>query len=264
MGRLEGKRAIVTGGGGNIGSTTSRVLASEGAKVLVADVFAEAAEACAEDIRNAGGVAVAYELDLADEASITGMMDAVEAAFGGLDILFNNAAATLIARVDDGGIADMDLQIWNTTMAVNLTGAMIASKFAIPLMKQSGGGAIVNTLSGSASSGAPRQSAYLISKAGLAQLTRAIATQHGRDGIRCNAVGPGFTVSPDPNRQGAAKLSDDQLMKRNLIGRLGQPEDIANAVRFLVSDEASFITGQILVVDGGASAHGGDYAPSST
>ncbi len=264
MGRLEGKRAIVTGGGGNIGSTTSKLLASEGAKVLVADVVAKAAEACAEDIRNAGGVAVAYELDLADEASVAAMMDAVEAAFGGLDILFNNAAATLIARVDDGGIADMDLQIWNTTMAVNLTGAMLASKLAIPLMKQSGGGAIVNTLSGSATSGAPRQSAYLVSKAGLSQLTRAIATQHGRDGIRCNAVGPGFTVSPDRDRQGAAKLSADELMKRNLIGRLGQPEDIANAVRFLVSDEASFITGQVLVVDGGASAHGGDLAPSST
>jgi NAD(P)-dependent dehydrogenase (short-subunit alcohol dehydrogenase family) len=239
-------------------------LASEGAKVLVADLAGKAAEACAEDIRAAGGVADAYELDLADEASIAGMMEAVEAAFGGLDILFNNAAATVIARVDDGGIADMDLQVWNTMMAVNLTGAMIASKLAIPLMKQSGGGAIVNTLSGSASSGSPRQSAYLVSKAGLAQLTRAIATQHGRDGIRCNAVGPGFTVSPDPDRQGAAKLPADQLMKRNLIGRLGQPEDIANAVRFLASDEASFITGQILVVDGGASAHGGDLAPGPT
>jgi len=263
MGRLEGKRAIVTGGGGNIGSTTSKLLATEGAKVLVADVVGPAAEACAEDIRRAGGVAVAYELDLAEEASIVGMMDTVQAEFGGLDILYNNAAATLIARVDDGGIEDMDLDIWNTTMAVNLTGAMIASKLAIPLMKASGGGSIVNTLSGGASSGTPRQSAYLVSKAGLLQLTRAIATQHGRDGIRCNAVGPGFTVSPDPNRQGAAKFAD-QLMKRNLIGRLGQPEDIANAVRFLVSDEASFITGQVLIVDGGASAHGGDVAPGPT
>jgi NAD(P)-dependent dehydrogenase (short-subunit alcohol dehydrogenase family) len=255
---LEGKVAIVTGGAGNIGRGCAAALAKSGAQVVVADLDEAGAKECAEQIVAAGGVASGVQVDLGDDKSIRDLIETAFGRFGRLDILHNNAAAILIARSRDAGVADMDLEVWDLSMRINLRAPMVAAKLAIPHMKSGGGGCIINTVSGAGSHGGLRHTAYGVSKAGLMQLTRAIATQHGIDRIRCNAVCPGFTVSGDPNRAGAAQHSEE-ILEQNLIGRLGIPTDIANAVVFLSSERASFITGHILVVDGGASIHTSNY-----
>ena len=194
-----------------------------------------------------------------DEASIRSLIETTVDAFGRLDILHNNAAATVLARSRDLGVADMDLEVWDTSLRINLRGPMLASKMAIPHMKAAGGGCIINTVSGAGNIGDLRHTAYGVTKAGLMQLTRAIATQHGVDGIRCNAVSPGFIASDDPNRAGAAQHSHE-IIEQNLVPRVGVPADIANAVLFLASEGSGFMTGQILAIDGGASVHGPNYA----
>lgn len=255
---LEGKTAIVTGGAGNIGRGCASALAEAGASVVVADVDEAGAKECADQILAAGGTAAGVHVDLGDDESIRALVDRAVAQFGRLDILHNNAAATLVARSRDLGVADMDLDVWDISMRVNLRAPMLASRFAIPHLKASGGGSIINTVSGAGNVGDLRHTAYGVSKAGLMQLTRAIATQHGIDGIRCNAVSPGFIASDDPNRAGAAQYSHE-IIEQNLVARLGARTDIANAVVFLASERASFITGQILCVDGGASVHTPNY-----
>jgi NAD(P)-dependent dehydrogenase (short-subunit alcohol dehydrogenase family) len=255
---LEGKVAIVTGGAGNIGRGCAAALGGSGAKVVVADLDEAGAKECAEQIVASGGVGTGVQVDLTDDNSIRALIETAVEAFGRLDILHNNAAATLIARSQDAGVADMDLEVWDLSMRINLRAPMVAAKFAIPHLKAGGGGCIINTVSGAGNLGGLRHTAYGVSKAGLMQLTRAIATQHGVDRIRCNAVCPGFTASGDPNRAGSAQHSDE-ILEQSLMGRLGVPTDIANAVVFLASEGASFITGQILVVDGGASIHGSNY-----
>jgi NAD(P)-dependent dehydrogenase (short-subunit alcohol dehydrogenase family) len=258
MGELDGKAAIVTGGAGNIGQACAAALARSGAKVVVADVDEAGAMECAERIDAAGGSGMAIRVDLGDEESVRSLIETTVDAFGRLDILHNNAAATVLARSRDLGVADMDLEVWDTSLRINLRGPMLASKMAIPHMKAAGGGCIINTVSGAGNIGDLRHTAYGVTKAGLMQLTRAIATQHGVDGIRCNAVSPGFIASDDPNRAGAAQHSDE-IIEQNLVSRVGAPADIANAVLFLVSESSGFMTGQILVVDGGASVHGPNY-----
>jgi NAD(P)-dependent dehydrogenase (short-subunit alcohol dehydrogenase family) len=258
MKELDGKAAIVTGGAGNIGQACAVALAESGANVLVADLDEAGAKECADKIVAAGGVGIGMRVDLADDVSIRSLIASAIERFGRLDILHNNAAATVLARTRDLGVADMDLEVWDLSLRINLRAPMLTSQIAIPHMKAGGGGAIINTVSGAGNSGELRHTAYGVSKAGLMQLTRAIATQHGVDGIRCNAVSPGFTASSDPNRAGAAQYSQE-ILEQSLIGRYGYPTDIANAVVFLASDRSGFITGQILAVDGGSSVHGPNY-----
>jgi NAD(P)-dependent dehydrogenase (short-subunit alcohol dehydrogenase family) len=254
----EGKTAVVTGGAGNIGRACAAALAASGARVVVADLDESGAKQSAERIVEAGGVGFGTQVDLADEQSIRALIETALDQFGRLDILHNNAAATLMARSRDAGVADMDMEVWDYSLRVNLRAPLLAARAAIPHMKANGGGCIINTVSGAGTIGDLRHTAYGVSKAGLMQLTRAIATQHGVDGIRCNAVCPGFISSEDPNREGAAQHSQE-LLEHNLIGRLGLPTDIANAVVFLASERSAFMTGQIVVVDGGASVHGPNY-----
>ena len=258
MKELEGKTDIVTGAAGNIGRACATALAESGARVLVADLDESGAKESAQKIVDAGGVGFGAHVDLADDRSIRTLIETALAQFGRLDILHNNAAATLVARSRDAGVADMDPEVWDYSLRVNLRAPMLASQAAIPHMKANGGGCIINTVSGAGNIGDLRHTAYGVSKAGLMQLTRAIATQHGVDGIRCNAVCPGFVSSDDPNREGAAQHSQE-LLEHNLIGRYGRPTDIANAVVFLASERSAFMTGQIVVVDGGASVHGPNY-----
>jgi NAD(P)-dependent dehydrogenase (short-subunit alcohol dehydrogenase family) len=258
MKELDGSVAIVTGGAGNIGQACAIALAESGAKVVIADVDESGARECAENIVAAGGTGMAIYVDLADEASVVGLIETTVDTFGQLDILHNNAAATTLARSQDLGVADMDLDVWDASMRINLRGAMLASKSAIPHMKARGRGCIINTVSGAGNIGELRHTAYGVTKAALMQLTRAIATQHGVDGIRCNAVCPGFIASDDADRAGAARFSHE-MIEQNLIPRFGVPTDIANTVLFLASQRSGFMTGQILVVDGGASIHGPNY-----
>ena len=257
-GRLEGKAAIVTGAAGGIGAATAALFCREGARVLAADVRLDAAEAQAKALRDEGYEAVAFRLDLGEPTSIRDMVEAAADVFGRLDILDNNAAATNLAQ-RDGGAETMDPDLWDETMQVNLRGPMLAAQAAIPHMRRAGGGAIVNVLSNSAFGGDMAPTAYATSKGGLLVLTRYLAAQHGQEGIRCNAVSPGLihiAEKSTPQREAFRQLMRDH----EITARQGEPRDIAHAVAFLASDDAAFINGQVLHVDGGALAHSPYFA----
>lgn len=251
MQRLKDKVAFITGGAGGIGSATAERFIAEGASVTVADVNGDAAHAVAERL---GSRAYALAVDIGDEQSIKkGLNDAHE-YFGRLDILFNNAALTDAATLgEDTDVTDIPLDTWNRTMQVNATGLMLCCRYAIPLMKAAGGGCIVNTASGSGLLADVSRVAYGTSKAAVISLTRYIATQHGKDRIRCNAIAPGPIVTPH-TRAVAGPLFD--LIARHMpMGELGTPEDAAALVAFLASDESRYINGEIIVLDGGMMAH---------
>lgn len=261
VGRFEGKVAIVTGGGSGIGRATARLLASEGAAVTVADLRSEAAEAVVAEIAAVGGTARAQAVDVSDADAVAATVGDTVAAFGGLDVLHNNAAA-LDQNQCDQDVVSMDLDTWSRVLDVNLTGAMLGCRFAIPAMLERGGGSIVNTASAAAFYGGTSLLAYSTSKAGLVALTRNVATAYGARGIRCNAVAPGVVVAREAQDALGGPMGDRlrRYTTSHLIGRLGYPEEIARAVAFLASDEASFITGETLRVDGGFTAHTPTYA----
>ena len=258
MGRLDQKVAIITGAANGIGAATASLLASEGAVVVVADIDAEGAKHHAETITSAGGTAMAVQVDIADHPSIRDMVATTVSAFGGIDILHNNASAMNLTP-DDVDILGIDLEVWDATIKTNLGGTMLCSREAIPHILKRGGGSIVNTASGQALGGDTGRTAYGTSKAAIIQLSRAIATQYGRDGLRCNTVCPGLTLS-DRLKKKLDAPTLERLLKHQLLTRPGQPEDIANLVLFLVSDAGSFITGQLISCDGGAHAHLPSYA----
>jgi NAD(P)-dependent dehydrogenase (short-subunit alcohol dehydrogenase family) len=253
-GRVQGKAALVTGAGGGIGAACALALAREGAAVAVADIDLAAARRIVAHIEEEGGRAVALHVDLGDEASVTAMVEGAAQALGGLDILHNNAADTRLSGTRDMAVEKVDTGVWDDIMRINLRGTMIACRAAIPHLRKRSG-AIVNTSSNAALAGALSHSAYSASKAALNSLTQSIATQHGKEGIRCNAVSPGLIVTPANEERYASSGVGDIMLRHQLTPRLGRPEDIAAAVVFLASDEASFITGQVICVDGGSLAH---------
>jgi NAD(P)-dependent dehydrogenase (short-subunit alcohol dehydrogenase family) len=253
-GRVEGKAALVTGAGGGIGAACALMLAREGAAVAVADIDLTAAQRTVARIEEEGGRAIALRVDMGDEASVIAMVDAAAQALGGLDILHNNAADTRLSGTRDMPVEKVDTGVWDDILRINLRGTMIASRAAIPHLRKRGG-AIINTSSNAALAGALSHSAYSASKAAINSLTQSIATQHGKEGIRCNAVSPGLIVTPATQDSYAASGVGDIMLRHQLSPRLGRPEDIAAAVVFLASDEAAFITGQVICVDGGSLAH---------
>jgi NAD(P)-dependent dehydrogenase (short-subunit alcohol dehydrogenase family) len=261
MDRLIDKVAIVTGGGGGIGGATARALAREGASVLVVDIDEAAAERVTEQIRNTGGNAVALKADLSEEGEVVDTVATATARFGRLDVLHNNAALTdsdFLSR--DTAVTDLSLDVWERTMAVNLRSQMLTCKHAVPEMVRGGGGSIINMSSGASLKGDRTRTAYGVSKAGVNALTMYVATSHGKQGVRVNTILPGLIIT-DAVR---AHLDDNMLAglgKATLTPAVGQPEDIADVVVFLASDESRYITGQMIAVDGGMSAHvglGGD------
>jgi NAD(P)-dependent dehydrogenase (short-subunit alcohol dehydrogenase family) len=247
---LDGKVALITGGAGGIGAATARLMSARGAKVAIADIAIEAARNLASELNDA----FAVELDLEQEASIEAMIASTVSHYGRLDILVNNAAllGPDIAQ-RDGNVEEMDTELWDRTYRVNVRGTMIACREALPHLRATRG-CIVNTVSNLALQGHMIQSAYSSSKAAIIQMTRAIATSHGKDGVRCNAVAPGMTSTPalleafpPPLRQ----LVEDETLR----DQLGEPEDIAEAIAFLAAPAARNITGQVLVSDGGCASH---------
>lgn len=248
---LAGKAAVVAGGATGIGAATAVRLAAEGAAVIVGDVSADGAEATTSAIRAAGGTAQAVAFDLADPDSVKALVEAATATFGGLDLLFNVGSDMSLLR-GDTDVVDIDFAIWDRTMTVTLRGYLAAMKYAIPAMLSAGGGAIVNMSSAAAFIGEPSRPAYAAAKAGVGALTRHVASRWGRDGIRCNAVAPGFTGT-DAMR---AAPQWPQLEAGALRGvrstRVGHPGDIAAMVAFLMSDDGAWINGQVINVDGGA------------
>jgi NAD(P)-dependent dehydrogenase (short-subunit alcohol dehydrogenase family) len=262
MGRLDGRVAIVTGGAGGIGSATCRALAREGASVAVVDIDLEGAQAVASGIEADDGTAVAIHTDLASEGAIAAMVATVVARFGRLDALHNNAALTDSDFLDrDTAVTELDIDVWDRTLDVNLRSQMLTCKHAIPHMVRSGGGSIVNMSSGASLSGDRTRTAYGVSKAGVHALTMYAATSHGKRGIRVNTIVPGLIIT-DAVRAHIPPDMLSQLGRATLTPHLGEPGDIADLVVFLMSDESRYITGQMIAIDGGMTAHAGHVGRS--
>lgn len=256
MNRLQGKVAIVTGGGGGIGSAVVRRLVSEGAKVAVADVFGEAAERVAEPL---GDAALAVQFDAAHPVSVEALVEQTIEHFGRLDILHNNAAMTDPTRLAlDTTAVNIPIEIWDEIIDVNLRGYLLGCKFAIPHMVKGGGGSIINTASDSGSAGNLARIAYGTSKGAIITMTKYIATQYGRQNIRCNSLAPGVVLTEALD---SAAPGLKELVKRHVLTpELGLPDDIAALVAFLASDESRYITGENISISGGTLAHQPHYA----
>src|ERR1019366_6098432 len=257
MGRLDGKVAIVTGGGGGIGGATALALAREGASVVIVDIDGARAEELAQAVNTADGDAVSVSADLADEAEVVATVAATMARYGRLDVLHNNAALTesdFLSR--DTQVTDLSLDVWERTMAVNLRSQMLMCKHVIPEMIRHGGGSIINMSSGASLKGDRTRTAYGVSKAGVNTLTMYVATAHGKEGIRVNTILPGLVIT-DAVRAHLTERMLAGLGRATLTPYVGQPEDVAHLVVFLASDESRYITGQMIAIDGGMTAHVG-------
>jgi NAD(P)-dependent dehydrogenase (short-subunit alcohol dehydrogenase family) len=249
--RFDGETVFVTGGGSGIGRETAMRCAEEGADVVVADVDREAVEETTDAIGEAGGKASSYELDVRDADALAEAIDTT-AEEGGIDVLVNNAGISH-PRSD---MEDVDIEVRDRVIDINTKGVWNGCRAAIPHLKDQGSGAIVNTASLAGLIGMPGGAAYSLSKGAVVNFTRAIAAELGSHGVRANAVCPGVVETPlvtddrDPEEWPDLR---DRMAEAYPLGRLGRPEDVANAVRFLASEEAAWITGHALVVDGGYS-----------
>lgn len=246
--RLEGKVSIITGGASGIGEATVRAFAKEGARVVIADKNADKAERLAKEL---GAEAITVDVSISEQ--VKAMVDRTVGRHGRLDILVNNAGYGITGNVVDTSESD-----WNALMAVNVNGVFLGCKYAIPVMARQGGGAIVNTASTTSRVGIKDRAAYVTSKGAVAAMTRAMALDHVHQHIRINAVAPGTIESPYFTEI-FAKAPDAAALRASLearqpMMRLGQPAEIAAAIVFLASDEASFCTGTTLFADGGWTA----------
>lgn len=246
MGRLDGKVALISGGARGQGAAEARLFAQEGARVVFGDVLDPEGRAVEDAIREAGGEATYIHLDVTQEADWQEAVGTAVSQYGKLDILVNNAG---ILRRET--IEETSKDLWDTVLAVNATGVFLGTKYAIPAMRQAGGGSIVNisSISGMVALGAP---AYNASKGAVRVFTKVTAVHHARDGIRCNSIHPGPIDTP--MTQGTDAARREQIISEVPLGRYGTAEDIAYGVLYLASDEAAFMTGAELVIDGGYTA----------
>ncbi len=246
---LKNKIAIVTGGGSGIGEASAIRFAEEGAAVLVADIRGHKAEQTAAEITARGGVAKAVEVNVAEDASAAAMVDACISEFDGLDVIYNNAGTIRLGNAETLSVED-----WDLVMGVNVRSVFLGAKYAVRHLRARGGGAIINTASISGLHGDGNGIVYAASKAAVINLTRAMSTDYAAAGIRVNAICPGSIETPPVVRMN----QDPKVLQRNLnahaMGRLGQPEEIANAAVWLASDQSSFVSGEAIVVDGGLRA----------
>lgn len=249
-GRLEGKVAIITGAATGIGKASAKLFAYEGAEVVVADIDASAGPQTVCEIQQAGGTALYIQTDVIDPVQVQALMGQTLTAYGRIDILFNNAAVNLYARVTETTVED-----WDRVMSVNVKGVFLGCKYVIPIMQRQGGGTIINSSSAAGIVGLRNLAAYTASKGAVLQLTKNLALDYAKDNIRVNALCPGVTAtemtvkmivtSHDPE---AEKI---RLSSGNAMGRMAEPVEIARAALFLASDDSSFMTGTHLLEDGG-------------
>jgi len=255
--RLENKICAITGAGGGIGRVAADIFAKEGATVLILELNAETAKNAEEEIIAAGGNAKAYPVDISNEAAVKSVFEEIDATYGGLDVLYNNASVFWGGR--DTSVAELDMGIFEKIVRINLFGLVYCSKYAIPLLKKRGGGSIIHTGSSAAVAGVPGCDAYTATKGATVGLTRSMAVEYGPFNIRTNCICPAAIQTPmvgesnlgDPN-------FDDEFFRRRLtpLQRWGKAEEIANAALFLASDEGTYFNGAVLVADGGITVNG--------
>ncbi len=249
---LDDKVVIVAGGGSGIGAATAVRLAEEGAAVVVGDLVGENADAVASGIRTAGGRAVSAQFDISIDESVAALCAVAVAEFGGLDAMHANAADLSESCImQDSDAVAVDLDVFDRTIAVNLRGHLLCTRHAIPLMLERGGGVVVYTSSAAGHVGEPERPSYGISKSGINALMRHVSARWGREGIRANAVAPGMVLTK-AIRDHSDQAFQDFALSLGRVARLGEPEDIAAAVAFLMSDDAAWITAQVISVDGGS------------
>jgi NAD(P)-dependent dehydrogenase (short-subunit alcohol dehydrogenase family) len=248
MDRLNGHVALITGGGGEIGTAIALRLSREGADVAVSDLDPAKAEATAQKVIAAGGRASASSIDVSTPESCEAAVEAAVAAFGKLSTLVN-VAATI---TPDGTVETLTLEQWNNALDVNLTGAFLTCKYAVPRMRAAGGGSIINIASQLGHLGVQHRSPYCTTKAALIFFTRILAMDHAIDNIRANSISPGFILT---DRSSARVGGKDKARvingPRHLLNRPGEPEEIAAGAAYLASSDASFVTGTDLLIDGG-------------
>lgn len=248
MGRVQGKVALVTGGASGIGLSAATLMAREGAKVVIADFNVDGAREAADYIKCQGGEAVGIFLDAAKEDSIREAVEFTADHYGSLTVLYNNVGLTNLQK--DLDVVNIDLDEWDRLMNVNVKSVLLGSRFAIPHMIKAGVGSIINSASMAAFASDATRSAYGASKAAVVNLTRYIATQYGKDHIRCNGVAPGLILTPAAKNNMPPEVLDI-FMKFNALPYHGEADDIGNTVLFLASNESKFITGQTIEVEGG-------------
>ena len=247
--RLEGKVALISGGARGQGAVEARLFASEGAKVVIGDILDDLGGQVEAEIAEAGGDATYVHLDVTSESD---WEDAVRTAvdnYGKLDILVNNAGILIRANIEDTTEED-----WDRIMDINAKGVFLGTRAAIPAMRDSGGGSIINISSVAGLQGSPQSAAYSSTKGAVRILTKSTAIQYAKENIRCNSVHPGIIYTDMTSDSLDTEEGQRNWMNRVPLGRLGQSEDVANGVMFLASDESSYMTGSELVIDGGITA----------
>ncbi len=248
MARLSGKTAIITGGANGIGYATAKLFAAEGANVVVADFNADAAEQAVNAIAKSGGTALAAQCDVSDESSVADMVETSADHYGTVDVLFNCAGG---GSTKDGPVTELDIDEFWRTVRVDLFGTLLCCRLVIPQMVRTGGGSIINISSLRAVIGTHGADAYTASKGGVLALSRAMAMQWAKDGIRVNTLAPGVVLT---ERVSAFIREDNPIYQKSLLGP-SDPRDVANLALYLASDESRKMTGAVLRLDGGASAY---------
>ncbi|ABG03322.1 short-chain dehydrogenase/reductase SDR [Rubrobacter xylanophilus DSM 9941] len=255
--RLEDRVAVITGAASGQGRAAAKLFASEGAKVVAADIDEGGAQRTVEEIKEAGGEATAVKVDVSREPDVRAMVESATDRYGRLDVLFNNAGVGYSAsgRMKMASVVETPEKDWDAILAINLKGVALGCKHAIPVMERQGYGSIINNASINALVGLPGADAYTAAKGGVVAFSRVLAVEWGPRGIRVNCICPGGVDTP----MIAPVISDErvmQSMRQNTpLGRLARPEEIASVALFLASEEASYLNGAIIPVDGGWTAH---------
>lgn len=253
MGRLDGKVVLITGAGSGMGRLASVAFAREGARIVAAEIAEASGQETVAQVRAAGGEAVFVRTDVSKEAEVAAAVAAGEAAFGRVNVLYNNAG---IFPDEDQSVVDMDEGVWQRVLDVNLKGVALCCKYGIPELIKAGGGSVINVASFVALVGCTvPQDAYTASKGAVLSLTRSLAVQYGRQGVRANAICPGPILTP--MLESLFPNEEERLKRLNRIpmGRFGRAEDVVYAAMYLASDESSWTTGTTFVVDGGISVN---------
>jgi NAD(P)-dependent dehydrogenase (short-subunit alcohol dehydrogenase family) len=247
MGRLDGKRIFITGAGSGIGRAAATLFAREGARVAVAEIDPAAGEETARLVGDAGGEALALEVDVREPDSVEGAIADTVAAFGGLDVVYNNAGGSTLA---DGPVTEAPLEEFWRAISLDLFGTFLGCRFGIPRLVEAGGGSVINTASNVALMGFPGRDCYTATKGGIAAMTRSMAVEYAAQGVRVNAVAPATTRTPRVMHMLENNAGISSVTGRQLLG-IVEPEEIAYMALYLASDESRRTTGQILPVDSG-------------